>query len=196
MRKIIFLVLVVISLFSCKEKVLESKLPKELIDLACEENIKQKRIFDSKRKTFIKHQYSVDIFAKLNNGKYIETNFYELLKIYEERFKAKFDSFNEFAFQVINKDFVLNENGYYEKSFFLDKDLNKEFKSMSFEDFLKKYSLIKKYDKKLYLKDKLFSGNRFLTISYLFYTKGYYLGGGCLGEGTGIYKFEELLLNK
>ncbi len=64
---------------------------------------------------------------------------------------------------------------------------------MSFEDFLKKYSLRKKDDKKLYLKDEFFSGNKYLTISYLLYTKGYYLGGGCLGEGTKIYKFERLL---
>ena len=51
-------------------------------------------------------------------------------------------------------------------------------------------------DNKLYLKDNFFSGNRYLTVSYLFYTKGYYLSGGCLGEGTGIYKFEDLLLIK
>lgn len=196
MKKIVVYIIVLTSLFSCNEKTLESKISKELIDLACEENIKQKKIFDSKRKTFIKHQYSIDIFAKLNNGKYVETNFYELLKIYEERFKTKFDSYNEFTFEVINKNFVLNENGFYEKSFYLDKGLKKEFESLSFENFLKKYSLRKEDDKKLYLKDELFSGNRYLTISYLLYTKGYYLGGGCLGEGTGIYKFEDLLLIK
>lgn len=196
MRKLLIYIIVLTSLFSCNEKTSEPKISKELIDLACEENIKQKKIFDSKRKTFIKHHYSIDIFAKLNNGKYIETNFYELLKIYEERFKAKFDNYNEFTFEVINKDFVLNENGFYEKSFYLDKGLKKEFESLSFEDFLKKYSLRKKDDKKLYLKDKFFSGNRYLTVSYLLYTKGYYLGGGCLGEGTGIYKFEDLLLIK
>ena len=87
MRKVIICILVLVGLFSCSEKIEEPKISKELIDLACQENIKQKEIFDSKRKTFIKHHYSIDIFAKLNNGKYVETNFYELLKIYEKSFK-------------------------------------------------------------------------------------------------------------
>lgn len=175
MRKVIICILVLVGLFSCSEKIEEPKISKELIDLACQENIKQKKIFDSKRKTFIKHHYSIDIFAKLNNGKYVETNFYELLKIYEKSFTSKFDSYNEFMFEVINKDFLLNEDGFYEKSFYLDMDLNKEFKSLSFEDFLKKYSLRKKDDKKLYFKDENFSSNRYLTVSYLLYTKGCYL---------------------
>lgn len=96
--------------------------------------------------------------------------------------------------ELINEDFVLNENDFIETATFqLDKDLNNEFKNLSFEDFLKKYSLSEKGDKRLYLKDEFFSGNRYLTVSYLLYTKGYYLGGGCLGDGTKIYKFETLL---
>ena len=79
-------------------------------------------------------------------------------------------------YEVINEDLVLNEDDFKEKSFYLDKYLKKEFESLSFENFLKKYSLRKKDDKKLYLKDELFSGNRYLTMSYLLYTKGYYLG--------------------
>lgn len=185
------------SLFSCNEKTSEPKISKELIDLICEENIKHKKVLDSKSKIYIYRNYSfIDVFAKLNNDKYVETNFYELLEIYEKRFKTKFDSYNEFMNEVINEDFVLNENGFYEKSFYLDKDLNNEFKNLSFEDFLKKYSLRKKDDKKRYLKDRFFSGNRYLTVSYLLYTKGYYLGGGCLGDGTKIYKYEDLLLIK
>jgi hypothetical protein len=58
---------------------------------------------------------------------------------------------------------------------------------------LKKYSFEKEDDNELYLKNNTFSGDKYLTISYLFYTKGYYLGGGCLGDGTKIYKFERLL---
>jgi hypothetical protein len=197
MKKVIIFVLVLTSLFSCNEKTLKPKISKELIDLICEENIKHKKVLDSKSKIHIyRHFHSIYVFTKLTNGKLVETNFYELLKIYEKSFTSKFDSYNEFIFKVINEDFVLNEDGFYEKSFYLDMDLNKEFKSLSFEDFLKKYSLRKKDDEKLYLKDELFSGNRYLTISYLLYTKGYYLGGGCLGEGTGIYKFEDLLFIK
>ncbi len=193
MKKVIIFVLVLTSLFSCNEKTLKPKISKELIDLACLENIKQKEIFDYKRKTFIKHHYSIDIFAKLTNGKLVETNFYELLKIYEKEFTSKFDSYNEFMYEVINQDLVLNETDFEEKAFHLDKHLKKEFKSLSFDVFLKKYSLRKKDDKNLYLKDEFFSGNRYLTISYLLYTKGYYLGGGCLGDGTKIHKFERLL---
>lgn len=111
----------------------------------------------------------------------------------KKKHKAEFDGFNNFMNEVINKDFVLNENGFYEKSFYLDKDLKKEFESLSFEKFLKKYSFKKKDDGELYLNVKSLSGNRYLTISYLLYTKGLYLGGGCLGNGTKIYKFETLL---
>lgn len=194
MRKIIVYILVLTSLFSCKEKASVPKIPEKLIDLACEENIKQKELSDSKsKKSIFKHYHSVYVFAKLNNAKFVETDFYELLIIYEERFKTKFNSFNEFMYEVINNDLILSEKGFYKKSFNLDKDLKNEFESLSFEDFLKKYSFRKKGEKKLYLKDNLFSGDKYLSVSYLLYTKGYYLGGGCLGEGTGIYKFEDLL---
>jgi hypothetical protein len=194
MKKIVIYILIIIGLFSCNEITLDTKISKEIIDLICEEKIKQKKLSDSKSKLMIYKKFpNDDVFAKLNNDKFVETDFYELLRIYEKEFTSKFNSYNEFMYEVINKDLVLNEKGFYEKPFYLDEDLNKEFKNLAFEDFLKKYSLRKKYDEKLYLKDELFSGNRYLTISYLLYTKGYYLGGGCLGDGTKIYKFERLL---
>jgi hypothetical protein len=197
MKKTVIYLLVLISLFSCNDKTSEPKISKELIDLICEENIKQKKVSDLNSKKLIYRKYhSVYVFAKLNNSKFVETDFYELLKIYEKEFTSKFDSYNEFMYEVINEDLVLNETDFGEKAFHLDKDLNKKFKSLSFEDFLKKYSLRKKNDKKLYFKDKNFSSNRYLTIGYILYTKGYYLGGGCLGDGTKIYKFEDLLLIK
>jgi hypothetical protein len=194
MKKIVIYILIIIGLFSCNEITLDTKISKEIIDLICEEKIKQKKLSDSKSKLMIYKKFpNDDVFAKLNNDKFVETDFYELLRIYEKEFTSKFNSYNEFMYEVINKDLVLNEKGFYEKPFYLDEDLNKEFKNLAFEDFLKKYSLRKKDDEKLYLKDELFSGNRYLTISYLLYTKGYYLGGGCLGDGTKIYKFERLL---
>jgi hypothetical protein len=198
MKKVIIFVLVLTSLFSCNEKTLKPKISKELIDLICEENIKQKKVSDSNSKKLIYRKYnSVYVYAKLNNRKFVETDFYELLKIYEKEFTSKFDSYNEFMFKVINEDFVLNEDDFIETATFqLDKGLKKEFESLSFEVFLKKYSLRKKDDKKLYLKDRFFSGNRYLTVSCLLYTKGYYLGGGCLGDGAKIYKFEDILLIK
>jgi hypothetical protein len=194
MKKIIIFIIVLTSLFSCNENTLKPKISKEIIDLICEEKIKQKELSDSKSKLQIYKKFPNDnIFAKLNNDKFVETDFYELLKIYEKEFTSKFNSYNEFMYEVINEDLVLNENSFEEKSFYLDKYLKKEFESLFFEDFLKKYSLRKKDDEKLYLKDELFYGNRNLTISYLLYTKGYYPGGGCLGDGTKIYKFERLL---
>lgn len=197
MKKVIILILVLTSLFSCNEKTLKPKISKELIDLICEEKIKQKKLSDSKSKLQIYKNFpNDDVFAKLNNNKFVETDFHELLKIYEKEFTSKFDSYNEFMYEVINEDLVLNETYFEEKAFNLDEDLSKEFKSLSFENFLKKYSLRKKDDKKLYFKDENFSSNRYLTVSYLLYTKGCYLGGGCLGDGTKIYEFEDLLLIK
>lgn len=194
MRKTAIFILVLSSLFSCNEKINEFKISKELIDLICEETLKEKESFDSKKKFYINHYNDIEVFAKLNNGKFIKTRFYEFLELYEKKFKSDFDSFDEFMNEVINENFVLNENDFIKTAtFHLDKHLKKEFKSLSFDVFLKKYSLRKKDDKNLYLKDENFSGNRYLTISYLLYTKGYYLGGGCLGEGTGIYEFERLL---
>lgn len=182
------------SLFSCNEKTSEPKISKELIDLISNGTLKEKESIDSKKMIYVSRYNGVKVFAKLKNDKFIETDFHELLWLYEKKFITKFDSFNEFMNELINEDFVLNENNFIETATFqLDNDLKNEFKSLSFEDFLKKYSLSKKDDKKLYLKDKFFSGNRYQTISYLLYTKGYYLGGGCLGEATGIYEFEKLL---
>lgn len=197
MKKVIIFILVLTSLFSCNEKTSKPKISKELIDLICEVNIMQKKVSDSNSKKLIYRKYnSVYVFAKLNNDKFVETDFFDLLIIYEKEFSSKFDSYNEFMYEVINEDLVLNEDDFEEKSFYLDKYLKKEFESLPFEDFLKKYSLRKKDDKKLYFKDENFSSNRYLTISYILYTKGYYLDGGCLGDGTKIYKFEDLLLIK
>lgn len=193
MRKIVVCLLVLIGLFSCKENDSKQKFSNDLIDLICAEKIKQKKLFDSKSKTQIKTYYSIEIFVKLNNEKFVETDFQELLDVYEKSFKTKFDTYNQFMYKVINGDFALNENELGEKSFYLDKALKKEFENVPFDVFLKKYSFRKKDDKKLYLKHDSFSGNKYLTISYLLYTKGRYLGSGCLGEGTAIYKFEDLL---
>ncbi len=95
-------------MFSCSEKIEEPKISKELIDLICEENIKHKKVLDSKSKIHIyRHFHSIYVFTKLTNGKLVETNFYELLKIYEKSFATKFDSYNEFMYEVINEDLVL-----------------------------------------------------------------------------------------
>lgn len=194
MKKTVIYLLVLISLFSCNDKTSESKISKELIDLACEENLKQKKLFDSKSRIKIYKKYhSVYVFAKLDNNKFVETDFYELLKIYEKEFTSKFDSYNEFMYEVINEDFVLNENDFEEKSFNLDKDLNKEFESLPFYTFLKKYSIKKTGDKQLYLDKYVSSGNKLLTVSYLLYTKGYYVDSGCFNGWSGLHKFEKLI---
>lgn len=193
MKKIIIYILVITGLFSCNEKTSELKISKELIDLISNGTLKEKEFFDSKKDIYVSDYNDVKIFVKLNDFKFVKARPYDLLELYEKKHKAEFDGFNNFMNEVINKDFVLNENGFYEKSFYLDKDLKKEFESLSFEKFLKKYSFKKKDDGELYLNVKSLSGNRYLTISYLLYTKGLYLGGGCLGNGTKIYKFETLL---
>ena len=85
MKKIIIFIIVLTSLFSCNENTLKPKISKEIIDLICEEKIKQKELSDSKSKLQIYKKFPNDnIFAKLNNDKFVETDFYELLKIYEK----------------------------------------------------------------------------------------------------------------
>ena len=114
MKKIVIYILIIIGLFSCNEITLDTKISKEIIDLICEEKIKQKKLSDSKSKLMIYKKFpNDDVFAKLNNDKFVETDFYELLRIYEKEFTSKFNSYNEFMYEVINKDLFarLSRNG-------------------------------------------------------------------------------------
>ncbi len=172
-------------LISCNLKTSNVLISAELIDSISAETIK------FKTGQHVKVRYiHMPVFVRFNDTSFVKTNSDEIYYIYETSYKASFDRYNAFLYEVINNGFKLNKNDFDEKTFSLNNVINKKFKQTETKDFLNYYSIKDSSEDKPYLNKKIKTENEYLTISYLLFTKGYYLGSDDLRGRSYVYRFD------
>jgi hypothetical protein len=192
MMKNIFSFLILIFLISCNHKKSNLFISVELIDSISTEVVKYTE--GKKNKKHIKPNYvNLPVFIKLNNNSFIESNPVEMYHIYNRVYKDSVSKFNFFLDEVVNNGYKLNKNDFEEKPFNLDYTIIERFKEFEFKDFLNYYSMKDEHENKSYLNKKIRNGNEYLTISYLLFTKGYYLGEDDFRGRSYIYKFDDVI---
>ena len=192
MMKNIIAFLILIFLISCNHKKSNSFISVELIDSMSSEVVKFTE--GKKNKKQIKPKYvNLPVFVKLNNDSFIESNPVEIYHIYNRVYKDSVDKFNFFLGEVVNNGYKLNKNDFEEKPFNLDNTISEKFKEFEIKDFLNYYSMKDASENKAYLNEKIKNENEYLTVSYLLFTKGYYLGEDDFRGRSYIYKFNDVI---
>lgn len=189
MKNIAIIFLTTLILNSCNHKK-DSKVifSKILMDSIENEMIKYNNAKNENRYIIINF-LKLPIFTKVENNNYLKTNSFELYKIYVRDYNKDFKRFSFFLNEITNNSLELRKKDFINKSFKLDAVIDKNFANFEIEDFLKLYSEKDTLTNKFYLNKKIDSENKYLTISYLLFTKSYYLRDNDLEGKSYIYKY-------
>lgn len=103
---------------------------------------------------------------------------------YKKYYTKKFKSFNQFLDASLNNNFVFDkklfkEKSYYLESFKLNSKIEKEYYSLGFDKFLKKYSKPSSRKQELELNKSNLKTDEYFTIVYLFYINRYDVSSDC-----------------
>lgn len=184
--------LVMISLISCNYRNEKPIISLSIIDSISVETIDYVKAKE-KNRSIITSYSNLPIFIKFNDTCYSVSSPLELYDIYMKKYKSGIDSYNAFLKEVINNEIKLDKNDFVQNCFNLDNEINKNFNKFEIEDFLNYYSVKDNSENKPYLNKKIKTENEYLTISYLLFTKGYYLGEDDIRGRSYIYSFDKVI---
>lgn len=158
-------------LISCERK--EPNFSKEMIE-------KLAYMYEDAELGLLPSEYlRLDLYILTNDKEICRTNNHYLFIYYRKNYFKKFTSFDFFLDEVLNKEFLLDENSKSFYSFKLNQKIQKEYSDLGFDRFLKKYS------KQSYRKDELelytsgLKTDEYFTIKYLLYINKYDVSSDC-----------------
>ena len=183
MKKIITLLTLFCLLISCERK--EPNFSKEMIrKLVVVDNG-----FPSKYTFF-------DLYILTNTNEVLQTDNNYLFQTYNRYYQKRFKTFEYFLDAVLNKNFTVNQSSFikiiHSRSFKLNKETEKQYSEIGFNEFLKKYS--KKTNKKnaeFELNKSIIKPDEYFTIVYFLYKNRYDIGVDCYIGKDYIKKREE-----
>lgn len=187
-KRIVFILIVLLFCFCNQKKESKTIFSRYLIDSIEKEIIKYHRA-KVEGKYIIINFVRLPIFVRVEKCQYLKTNSFELYKIYTRDYNKQFKRFSFFLDEITNNDLKLKEKDFINKSFKLDKIISKNFENFKNEEFLKYYSEKDNLTNKIYLGKKINSENKYLSISYLLFTKSYYLSDDDLEGKSYILKY-------
>jgi len=171
MKKILTILMLFCFLISCERK--EPNFSEEMIG---------KLVF--KDDGLPPYYLGLDLYVITNNNEIHQTNNNELMIFYKKYYTKKFKSFNQFLDASLNNNFVFDkklfkEKSYYLESFKLNSKIEKEYHSLGFDKFLKKYSKPLSRKQELELNKSNLKTDEYFTIVYLFYINRYDVSSDC-----------------
>lgn len=165
MKKILFVLVLLCSLISCKRK--EPGFSEEMIE-------KLAYMYEDAELGLLPSEYlRLDLYILTSGKEICRTNNHDLFIYYRKNYFKKFTSFDFFLDEVLNKEFLLDKNSKSFYSFKLNQKIQKEYVSLGFDNFLKKYSEDNVGKEKLKLNKTIIQKNDLLTIKYLLYKNKY-----------------------
>lgn len=183
MKKILTVLILLCFLISCKRK--ELNFSEEMIG---------KLVF--KDDGLPPYYLGLDLYVITNNKEIHQTNNNELMFFYKKYYFKKFKSFNQFLDASLNNNFVFDkklfkEKSYYLESFKLNSKIEKEYYSLGFDKFFKKYlkPSSRKYEPELNKSD--IKSDEYLTIAYLLFINRYDISSDCYRGKDYIVKRED-----
>jgi len=187
-KRIVFILIVLLFCFCNKKQESKTIFSRDLIDSIEKEIIKYHRA-KAEGKYIIINFVRLPIFVRVEKCQYLKTNSFELYKIYTRDYNKKFKRFSFFLDEITNNGLELKEKDFINKSFKLDEIISENFENFKNEEFLRYYSDKDNLTNKIYLSKKINSENKFLSISYLLFTKSYYLSDDDLEGKSYILKY-------
>lgn len=168
MKKILTLLILLCFLISCERK--EPNFSEEMIEkLAYMQE-------DPKLGLLPSHYLSFDLYVKKRGKEIYKTNNHDLFFYYKKNYSEECISFQKFLNAVLNQDFLLDENFDDKYYFKLNQKVEKEYISLGFDRFLKRYSEDNVGKEKLRLNKSIIKKNELSTIKYLLYKNRYDVG--------------------
>ncbi|KIO51002.1 hypothetical protein IW18_20025 [Flavobacterium hibernum] len=168
MKKILFILFLLCSLISCERK--EPNFSKKMIE-------KLAYMYEDVELGLLPSEYlRLDLYIFTNDKEICRTNNHDLFTYYRKNYFKKFASFEIFLDEVLNREFLLDENSKSFYSFKLNQKIQKEYVSLGFDNFLKKYSEDNVGKEKLKLNTSIIQKNDLSTIKYLLYKNKYDVG--------------------
>ncbi len=125
----------------------------------------------------------LDLYGLIKNNEVYETNNHELFFLYQGYYFKKFESFESFLNAILNKDFVLDKQLFkkriYLPSFKLNPIIEKEYTSLGFDKFLKKYSKPSIRKNELELNKSIIKAAEYSTVKYFLFINRYDVSVDC-----------------
>jgi hypothetical protein len=168
MKKILTLIILLCFLISCERK--EPNFSEEMIEKLAFHN-------DRKNAPITLNKYSIiEFYIRTNEDEIFVTNGELLYQSYKMYYQKKYKTYKEFLEIVLDKDYVFdasNEKIIILQNFKLNQKTEKEYDSLGFDKFLKKYSRPSFNDNGDELNNLIIQPEEFSTISYLLYLNRY-----------------------
>ncbi|KQO34269.1 hypothetical protein ASF10_00660 [Flavobacterium sp. Leaf82] len=161
MKKILTLLILLCFLISCEKK--EPNFSEEMIEKLAFHKVINKYLF-------------IDVYIRTNEDEIFVTNGELLYQSYKMYYQKKYKTYKEFLEIVLDKDYVFdasNEKIIILQNFKLNQKTEKEYDSLGFDNFLKKYSRPSFNDNGNELNSLIIQPDEFSTISYLLYLNRY-----------------------
>lgn len=168
MKKVITLLTLFCLLISCERK--EPNFSEEMIEkLAFRDDRKDAPVTINK--------YSIiDLYIRTNEDEIFVTNGEFLYQSYKLYYQKKYKTFKEFLEIVLTEDYVFDESSQkmiLSQNFKLNSKIEKQYDSLGFDEFLKKYSRPSFSEKEDELNNLIIKPEEFFTISYILYLNRY-----------------------
>ena len=127
---------------------------------------------------------SLDLYVRINDTVIIQRTINDLFRYYKQNFTHDFKTFDFFLDEVLNNDFKINQKAnqkaLYLDGFTLNRQIEKEYGQIGFDDFLKKYSKnISSKHFELELNKSSIKQGEYLSITYLLYKNKYDIVKDC-----------------
>ena len=183
MKKILTSLILSFVLISCdnKEERFSDEMIEDLIVLKENDDIPPPKSF-------------FDIYVLTDISEIMLTDNYSLYMFYNEYYYKKFNSLKEFLNEVLNNDFIIEKkffnNQFYLKSFKLNRNIEKIYSEIGFDEFLKKYSE-KTASGKNILNKSIINEDEYLTVVYLLFKNKYDISRDCFIGNDFIIKRED-----
>lgn len=168
MKKIISLLILFCLLISCERK--DPNFSEEMIE---------KLVYQGGNKNgfAIPTPYnSFDLYIRAYNNEIFVTNSSYLYESYKSYYISKFKSFKEFLEVVLDENYVFvktNPKIMLARYFELNQKIEKEYSTLGFDKFLKKYSERSNTENQIELKKSIIQSEEYATIRYLLYLNRY-----------------------
>ncbi|MBF4515206.1 hypothetical protein IRZ71_02580 [Flavobacterium sp. ANB] len=170
MKKILTLLLLFCFLISCERK--ESNFSEEMIEKLAFHD-------EGKNASVTVNLYSIiELYIRTNEDGIFVTNGELLYQSYKMYYQKNYKTYKEFLETVLNEDYVFdasNQKIILLENFKLNPKTEKEYDSLGFDRFLKKYSKpsLGENENEDELNNLIIQPDEFSTISYLLYLNGY-----------------------
>ncbi len=161
MKKILTLLLLLCFLISCERK--EQNFSEEMIEKLAFNKVTNRYLF-------------IDLYIRTNENEIFVTNGEFLYQSYKLYYQKKYKTFKEFLETVLSEDYVFdvsNQKIILLQNFKLNPKIEKEYDSLGFDEFLKKYSKPSFNENEDELNNIIIKPDEFFTISYILYLNRY-----------------------